>query len=148
LVHERPSTDWQISVQPSGHVRITEFSNPGVIPTKVIVVQLRAPLSARTAVKKLRVVVPKAVTSVGHEVVSPSTHLIELGARHELWPPFLEHMNTETPGQGTHLPFEVDLKIVVVEEDQVGAPVVAGQKVTNMVEKSRQAAPRFFGRLV
>jgi hypothetical protein len=60
---------------------------------------------------------------------APAAHLVEPGGGYQLRPPLLWHVDTEPPGQLTHLPLEVGLEIVVMKEDEVGAPVVADQKL-------------------
>ena len=66
-------------MQPSGHLRVTEFGDPEVVPVQVVLGQPFVPLPAGSPAKEFRVVVPEMITLVGREVVGPAAHLGEPG---------------------------------------------------------------------
>ena len=70
--------------------------------------------------EELCVVAPEVFAPVGDEMVGPPAHLAEPGGRHELWPPRLRHVDAQAPPQLAHLPFEVCLEIVVVQQHEIG----------------------------
>jgi len=97
-------------------------------------------------VEELRIVAPEVVAPVGDEVVRPAAHLAEPGSRHELWPPLLGHVDAQPPSQLAHLPFEVSLEIVVVQQREIRGAGCGRPESPDVVHQFRQAGRRLIGR--
>jgi hypothetical protein len=106
-------------VQPRDEVIGCERPHPRRIPGEVGRVEEVPPLAARAPAEERDRVDPVVTTTGRHGHVGPPQHRLERRRLDETRPPVVVDVGTEMRGQPLHLPAEVGLQVVVVQQDDV-----------------------------